>query len=140
MKYLVVLCLVLGACSSIPEPPFQKHEFPKQAQVGLPNRAYEIIGQVKSKVNYSSLDSERDENKLCGNAFNRAAELLVKYGQKKGADAVIDVRSVVFLVDGKVETFPKPECSDDGSEGQVLAQGLAVKWKTPDIQNNKQAN
>jgi hypothetical protein len=31
--------------------------------------------------------------------------------------------------DGKSETYKTPECSDDGGEGQILTQGVAVKWK-----------
>ena len=47
----------------------------------------------------------------------------------QGADAVVDIKSVVFLENGKQETYSTPECSDDGFEGQILLQGVAIKWK-----------
>jgi hypothetical protein len=54
----------------------------------------------------------------------------VKYAKQQGADAVIDVRSVVFFEDGSRETYQTAECSDEGDTGQILAQGVAVRWKT----------
>lgn len=87
------------------------------------------MGLVRTKVDFTTLDPGFDESSLCLNYFNKAARDLVKRAKEKGADAVIDVRSVVFYEGGKSETFPKAECSDDGAEGQVLAQGIAVKWK-----------
>ena len=50
--------------------------------------------------------------------------------KKQGGDAVIDLKSVVYLEDGRREMYPSAECSDDGIEGQVLCQGIAIKWKT----------
>jgi hypothetical protein len=44
---------------------------------------------------------------------------------------VIDVKSVVFLENGKSELYPSAECADDGMEGQVLSQGIAIRWKEP---------
>jgi hypothetical protein len=35
---------------------------------------------------------------------------------------------VVFLADGRRETFDRPECTDDGEEGDVLVQGVAIQW------------
>ena len=35
--------------------------------------------------------------------------------------------------------YPTPECSDDGGDGQVLAQGVAVKWKGGATENGSWA-
>ncbi len=115
-------------CASFPEPKQKWFTFPKEAYIGRPSRSYEVIGTVKSRVDYQTLDSEHDELKLCSNYFNSAVKKLVAFAKEKGGDAVMDVRSVVFLLDGKVETHKTPECSDDGGEGQVLAQGTAIRW------------
>ncbi len=66
---------------------------------------------------------------LCANYYNKAVNSLVEAARRKGADAVIDVKSVVFLEDGRKEEYQTPECADDGMEGQILTQGIAVKWK-----------
>lgn len=118
------------ACSSLPKVQHTVHEFPKEsAFYGAPARKYETLGVVRSEVNFPTLDPDLDnENLLCRNYFNQAVKKLVTYAKKAGGDAVIDVKSVVFLMDGKSETHPTPECSDDGGEGQVLARGIAVKW------------
>lgn len=132
-----LICLLGGAlglvsCATVPTPKVVKHSFPQNAYVGEPKgKHYQSLGMVRTKVNYASLTPEHEEGYLCKNYFNKAAADLVKIAKKQGADAVIDVRSVVFLFDGRVETHPQPECSDDGGEGQVLAQGIAVKWVIP---------
>jgi uncharacterized protein YbjQ (UPF0145 family) len=66
---------------------------------------------------------------LCRNYYNKAAYLLLKEAKKVGADAVIQVRSVVFMLDGKMSEFSTPECSDDGAEGEILLRGIAIKYK-----------
>lgn len=119
---------LLGGCASLPEVNHDWHKFPKNAYIEEPGRPYRIIGNVKSKVNFPTLDPKYSEKKLCRNYFNRAVKKLARYAKKAGGDAVVQVRSVVFLLDGKVETHKTPECYDDGAEGQVLAHGMAVKW------------
>jgi hypothetical protein len=102
-----------------------------------PTRPFEFVGWVKTKVNYVTLDPQHDEAQLCENYFNKAVRDLVKQARDHGGDAVIEVRSVVFLVDGRQETYPKAECADDGEEGQVLAVGKAIKWKKEDEQKTE---
>ena len=125
----LVASAAMSGCASLPDPKFKRYEFPKNAFVGEVQRPYSILGPVRSKVDYQTLDPGREESDLCRNYYNKAVRDLVKYAKKQGADAVVDVKSIVFLVDGRTESYATPECSDDGGEGQVLAQGVAVKWK-----------
>lgn len=119
----------LWSCSSLPTVRHEKYFFPKEtAFFGDVRREYKKLGLVRSKVNYQTLDLNHDEEYLCVNYFNRAVEELVRFARKKGGDAVIDVRSVVFFENGEHELHPSAECSDDGMEGQVLAQGVAIQW------------
>ena len=121
--------LSFAACATVPEPKYTTYKFPsKIAFFGEPGRAYQVLGPVKSRVEYPSLDPAREEKKLCENYFNKSVRQLLGYAKKQGADAVIDVSSVVFLEDGRRETYKSAECSDDGMQGQVLTQGIAVKW------------
>jgi hypothetical protein len=117
----------------MPKPQFTRFHFPKDAYIEPVKRPYTVIGTVRSKVNFTSLDAARDENELCKNYYNKAVADLVKYAKAKQGDAVIDVRSVVFLETLQAEMYKTPECSDDGGEGQILAQGTAVKWK-PEVE------
>jgi hypothetical protein len=126
---LLAAATVLQACSSVPEPKVTWYKFPKRAYLGVPDRPFSKLGQVRTRIAYSTLNFDVDENLLCKNYFNKAAVDLVKRAKEVGADAVIDVRSVVFQMDGKTQTFDSPECVDDGAEGQILAQGVAIKWK-----------
>lgn len=122
--------LGLAGCSSIPEPKHAKYEWPKGlAFIGDPGRPYETLGSVRARADFSNVDFGDHEEALCRNYFNKASRELVKFAKQAGGDAVIDVRSVVVLLDGKVETYPKAECSDEGAEGQVLVRGIAVRWK-----------
>jgi hypothetical protein len=110
-----------------------KYPFPKgKAFVGDVKRPYKKLGQVRSKVNFNTLDWIHEEDQLCRNYYNRGVTDLVKRAHEQGADAVIDVRSVVFTDLGGAETFQTPECSDDGQEGQILLEGIAVKWTAPE--------
>ncbi|MGK5088921.1 hypothetical protein WDW86_15285 [Bdellovibrionota bacterium FG-2] len=125
-----ILAFPLGfACTTLPTPSHTKHVFPNNAHIGDVKRPYEVLGLVKTRVEFQTLDPTREEKDLCNNYFNKAAEDLVKRAREKGGDAVLDVKSVVYLVDGRQEFYPTAECSDDGQEGQVLAQGVVVKWK-----------
>jgi hypothetical protein len=119
----------LSACATLPEAKHSWAKFPENAFLGKPKRPYDVIGVVRSKVNFQTLDPNNEESSLCRNYFNQAAKKLLEYSKDKGGDAVIEVRSVVFFMDGKTELFPRAECSDDGAEGQILAQGTAIKWK-----------
>ncbi len=121
---------MLSGCASVPTPKFTRHRFPKEAYVGDVKRPYTSLGIVRSKVNFGTLDPNHEEEALCLNYYNGAAEELLKFARQKGGDAVIDIQSVVFYEDGSSAMFKTPECSDDGDEGQILLQGIAVKWKS----------
>lgn len=131
-------------CASLPEARHTWQKWPPNAFLNKPKRPYEVVGTVRSKVEFQSLDANNEESTLCRNYFNKAVKKLLEYAKDKQADAVIEVRSVVFLMDGKVELHPRAECADDGAEGQVLAQGTAIKWlpepetpqKKPSAQNS----
>jgi hypothetical protein len=128
IKFGILLVSLMG-CSSLPASRHQTFSFPKEnAFIGNVKRPYKTLGVVRSKVNYLSLDSLHEEADLCRNYYHKAVRDLVKIAKGKGANAVIDVKTVVFLEDGRQETYPTAECSDDGMEGQVLVQGIAVKW------------
>jgi hypothetical protein len=126
-----LLVVFLAACSTLPTPKMTRYKWPKDAYIGEPDKPYEKLGLVRTRIEYPSLDPTREEGTLCKNYFAKAASDLVVRARKVGGDAVIDVRSAVFLFDGRAETYPSAECSDDGQEGQVLAQGIAVKWRKP---------
>jgi hypothetical protein len=114
----------------------QRHRFPKtgvyiEEPDGLDQgRPFQTLGWVRSKATWSTLDQDPHAPHLCRNYFNQASKRLLEEAKKAGADAVIKVRSVVLLLDGRLEYHPGPECSDDGSEGEVLLQGIAIKFKT----------
>jgi hypothetical protein len=119
----------LYACSSPGTPNFAKFHFPKGVFVGDVDRPYTTLGRVKTKVNFSSLDVKHEEGELCRNYYNKASSDLLKRAKEVGGDAVIDIKSVVLYENGQFESYKTPECSDDGEEGQILLQGIAVKWK-----------
>lgn len=123
------MSLGVGCATHLPDPKMTKYAFPRgRAFVGDVKRPYKKLGQVRTKVNYNTLDWIHEEDQLCRNYYNKGVHDLVKRAQDQGADAVIDIQSVVFNdLDGE-ETYPTPECSDDGQEGQILLQGIAVKW------------
>ena len=125
----LILMLGLG-CSSMPEPQHKSYHFPKgKAFVETIKRPYKVLGVVRAKVNFPTLDPTREEVDLCKNYYFKAVKDLVKSAHEQEADAVVEVRSVVFLADGRKELYSTPECSDDGLEGQILVQGLAVRWE-----------
>ncbi len=127
-----VAVLIMGGCSSsIPRVSHKQFEFPKgKAFLGQPKRPYEKLGLVRAKANYSTFDpADADRgDQLCRNYFNKAVNDLVKFAEDKGGDAVIEIRAVTQLQTGQWEQHKKPECSDEGTEGQSLAEGIAVKW------------
>ena len=128
----ILLGVAMLGCSSLPSPAHKQFTFPKdRAFFGDVKTPYQSLGLVRAKVNYESLDPihDTDERRLCQTYFNKAVRELVKTARDKNGDAVIDVKSVVFLENGEQQYFSKAECADDGLEGQVLVQGIAVKWK-----------
>ncbi len=132
------ICILLEGCSSLPSEKHEHFRFPEnkvfieEPQGKDLGRPYQTLGWVKSKASWSTLVQETNDGRLCKNYFNKAARDLLKEALKAGADAVVKVRSVVLLMDGKLEYHPTPECSDDGEEGEVLLQGIAIKFKPLD--------
>ena len=125
----VTVLLFVSSCSTLPEVKHEWAEFPKEgAYYGKPKRKFKVLGWVRDKVEFPTLDPAHDEGHLCKNYFNKAVNNLVDYAKENGGDAVVDVRSVVFYFDGTSETLSRPECSDEGAIGQVLVRGIAVKW------------
>jgi hypothetical protein len=105
-------------------------DWPKdKAFIEEPKRPYTKLGLVRTKVDYESLDPDHDEDVLCKNYFKKAVQDLVKRAKDHGGDAVMDVRSVTFFEDGTSKAFKDAQCADDGQDGQVLAEGIAIKWK-----------
>jgi hypothetical protein len=132
-----VLAALVSACSSTPDTKVETFSFPKESAIvgDAKGRPYETLGTVRSKVDFNTLNPDHEEKELCDNYFNKAVRELVKQARAEGGDAVIDVKSVVFYEDGQSKTFPTAECSDDGQQGQVLALGIAVRWKRlPSVQ------
>jgi hypothetical protein len=120
--------LVLG-CATVPKHKHPNFSFPENAFIQEPKREFEKLGLVRARVDYATLDVDYEEKALCKNYYNKAVKELLARSKKQGGDAVMDVRSVVFLQDGRYERYPTPECSDEGEEGQVLTEGIAIKWK-----------
>lgn len=124
------MMLLMTSCTTLPTPKQNRHTFPKNSvYIGNIDRPYQTLGWVRTKVEYPSLDPNLEEDDLCRNYFNKAAIDLLQRARDHGGDAVIDMKSVVFLEDGRQEFYSTPECSDDGQEGQILAQGIAIRWK-----------
>jgi hypothetical protein len=134
MSLAVAMGLLGAGCSTSPQPKFKRFAYPKNAFTGDVQRPYTVLGPVRARVDYPSLDFTHEEKELCRNYFNKAVRDLVRFGRQQGADAVLDVKSVTFLIDGRTELHAEPECSDDGAEGQILAQGIAVKWKGGNVE------
>ncbi len=111
------------------------HRFPKslvfvEEPTGeFKGRPYERLGEVRSKALYPTMEQDPNSERLCRNYYNKAAKDLLKEALKEDAEAVIKVRSVVFLMDGTIEEHVTPECSDDGAEGEILLRGIPIRWK-----------
>src|SRR4051812_7689875 len=95
-----VLALTLswasGSCSTLPTLNEKQFSFPKEeAFMGNVTRPYEVLGLVRSQVNFPSLDVAHDESDLCKNYFNKSVKELVQLAISKGGQGVIDVKSVV---------------------------------------------
>jgi hypothetical protein len=133
MLLLAVFMLAGGfsGCASVPQNQLKRYKWPRGVYRGVPTKEFQKLGRVRTRVDYASLDFERTEAELCRNYFAKAAQDLLRRAREAGADAVIDLKSAVFQLDGQVDFFDTPECSDDGIQGSVLAQGVAIKWKAP---------
>ena len=138
-NFSFAVSLILTGCASaqLPTEHHEHYSFPETRvyveeptgkAVGVP---YKILGWVRSKAEYPTMEQEVNNQTLCRNYYNKAAKLLLKEAQKADADAVIKVRSVVFMIDGKTEEYPTPECSDDGAQGEILLRGIAIKFIPP---------
>ncbi len=126
-----LLVTALFACASLPDPKFKTYAFPEQEVfvTAKPTRRYKVVGPVRVRVNFNSMNPEREDQDLCRHYFNKgAADLLKRAKRDLKGDAVIDVRSVVYYMDGKTKKFTTPECADDGGEGQVLMEGKAIRY------------
>lgn len=127
--------MLVGCATSLPKEHHEVFRFPsKLVYVEEPigeyqGRPFEIMGWVRSKAYYPTFEQDNESPVLCRNYYNKAAQDLLKEALKAKADAVIKVRSVVFLLDGKFQEHPTPECSDDGAEGEILLKGIAIRWK-----------
>ncbi len=131
--FFVLYGAMLGGCSStVPTPKMHQYSFPSgEAFVDAPKRPFKVLGEVKSKATYSSIDFEHGDDVLCRNYYNKAVKDLVKRAKDVGADAIANIRSVVFYEDGTHQIFKTPECTDDGEEGEVLVAATAIKWPPP---------
>ena len=132
----VILILVLSGCaSSLPEEKHKTFTFPEMgAFVELPTgkyekRPFETLGWVRTKVNYPTMEQDPNNTKLCKNYYNKGVAQLLNEAKKAGGEAVIQIRSVVMLMDHSVQEYATPECYDDGAEGELLLRGVAIKYK-----------
>lgn len=121
--------ILTGCATGMPNVHHKKISFPKEAYMGEPDRPYEKLGLVKSRSDYVSVSADDDETNLCKNYFNDSVTKLVDLAKEQGGDAVIQVRSVVYLLNGKSEALPSAECAEENGESQNLAMGIAIKWK-----------
>jgi hypothetical protein len=98
-------------------------------------RPYQKVGTVRAWQEFKTeLDESFDDKEFqrrCRQAFREAAAKVLKIAQEHGGEAVIQVRSVVFLADGRKEYLPSAECADDGDAGEALVEGMAVRWTGP---------
>lgn len=131
IAFAAAVSIVLGACSTLPHPEVKRHVFPREGVfLGESDRPYDVIGTVRAKATWPTLLlPEMDEQTLCNNYYNKAAQDLLGHARKAGGDAVMQVRSVVFLLTGKRQTHTTPECSDDGENGEILLEGVAIRYK-----------
>ena len=105
----ILILLSCNGCSTLPESSFKHHTFPQEdAYFGNVDRPYITLGTVRSKVDFSSLDDSHEEKDLCRNFFNKSVRELLSTTKAKGGDAVIDIKSVVYLEDGKKEKLFPP--------------------------------
>lgn len=132
VRLAAAMAILAGiGCATIPEPSYKKYAFPAGSAFvdEKPARRFKVLGPVRVRVNYSSMNPEREESELCRNYYNKGVGDLVKRARRDlRGDAVIEVRSVVYYMDGKSKRYPTPECADDGNEGQILLEGKAIRY------------
>jgi hypothetical protein len=136
---VLVAAAVFSGCASAP--PAKKGAEPsKLLSAGVSfddgaGRPYQKVGTVRAWQEFKTeLDESFDDKEFqrrCRLAFRDAAAKVLKIAQENGGEAVIQVRSVVFLADGRKEYVAAPECADDGDEGEALVEGIAVRWTGP---------
>ena len=122
--------LFASACSSMPESKYHRIAFPKKNAYLDETPPFEAdrLGTVRTKISFPTIDPDHETDEICESAFNQGAhDLLSKATKQYGATAVVEVRSVVFYLDGKRKLYPQAECADDGDEGQILMQATAVR-------------
>jgi hypothetical protein len=131
-RFAATIAVLAGfGCATLPDSKFKKYNFPETAVFvdEKPTRPFKVVGPVRVRVNYSSLNPEREELELCQNYYNKGARDLLKRAKRDlKADAVIDIHSVVYFMDGKSKRYPTAECADDGNEGQILMEGKAIRY------------
>ncbi len=128
---LLFVALVCG-CSSLPKVEHKVYKFPPaNAFVDSPpaGKQYTVLGWVRAKTPFVTMDPDSNLKALCANYYNKAVASLLMEAKKAGGDAVAEIRSVTFLLNGKIEEHVTPECSDDGGEGEILVRGVAVRYK-----------
>jgi len=134
---LVFILFWFGGCASteLPEEHHDHFVFPEyrvyiEEPTGKALKApYKVLGWVRSKESFPTMEQAVvNSESLCKNYYNKAARQLLKEAEKVKADAVIKVRSIVFMMDGTTTEYPTPECSDDGAEGEILLRGIAIQF------------
>jgi hypothetical protein len=123
--------LALASCATLPAPNYTSYSLPEEGVFidEVPSRKFKVLGLVRVRVNFSTLNPERDEQELCRNYYRKGLrDLLARARRERKADAIMDVESVVYYLDGKLQAFKSPECSDDGGEGQILLQAKAIRY------------
>lgn len=133
---VLIVSSVLAACaSSLPKERHSVYTFPeREVYVEQPTgkrfgQAFKPLGWVKTKVRWPTMEQVPNDQSLCRNYYNKGASQLLDEAEKVGAEAVIQVRSVVLLLNGQLQEHPTPECSDDGAEGEILMKGIAIKYE-----------
>jgi hypothetical protein len=135
---LVAAALFCG-CSSTPAGK-KSTEVQRALPVGVSfdeggGRPYQKVGTVRAwqefKTELDESFNDKEFQRRCRLAFREAATKVLKIAQEHGGEAVIQIRSVVFLADGRKEFLPSAECADDGDAGEALVEGIAVRWTGP---------
>lgn len=96
-----------------------------------PDYPHEVKGRVRTKITYPTLDASSEESALCRNYFNKAVIDLVEMAKKNGGDGIKNIQTVTLELNGRMKVHNTVECSDEGSEGQVLATALVIRKKDP---------
>lgn len=132
MNHNLYFLFFLGcvSCATLPEEKIDIVQPPKSGiYLDLPPQAtgeYVELGDVKTKINFKMSQMYEDEF-LCQNAYHRGLKDLLHRAEAKGGNAIMNIRSVVFYLDGKNESFKTPECSFETEEGQILMQAKVIR-------------